>query len=233
MRRMYSEQELTKVVGDVVDSKIEDGSFDESIADYIDEYLVEHPIDITALQGKDVGCKSVTTTNDIAVGGALSVVGNASVGGNLPVTGNITGKSIIENMSGYSYTANTVSNYSITTVYAGVVKNGNKLTVALAFKITKQTGGAGAISVGTFFMPAGVLNKLIPVTIGDGAVLATKQEVALRTYSGAVDSVSCYSYISKGTYGITYNMSLDNLVVDDEYFIRVESTFLLSNSLAS
>ena len=64
MRRMYSEQELTKVIKAVFEAELESGALDESIADYVDAYLVEHPVDVTALEGQDVECASVTTTGD-------------------------------------------------------------------------------------------------------------------------------------------------------------------------
>ena len=80
MRRMYSEQELTTTIGQVLDSKIEDGSFGGIISDAVDAYLVEHPVDITALEGQDVELAS------------------------LDATGLITGGEIVEKMSGYSFT---------------------------------------------------------------------------------------------------------------------------------
>ena len=51
---MYSEQELTQVINEVIAGKIEAGAFDEAIADAVDDYLVEHPVDITALNGQTI-----------------------------------------------------------------------------------------------------------------------------------------------------------------------------------
>ena len=80
MRRMYSEQELTKIIGEVFDQKIEAGAFNDSIADAVDAYLTEHPVDITALEGLDISVGSLTSTGAIsAASGAIS--GNLSVEG--------------------------------------------------------------------------------------------------------------------------------------------------------
>ena len=66
MRRMYSEQELTKIIGEVFDSKLEAGAFDDSISDAVDAYLVEHPVDITALEGKTIAPAVVNATTSIS-----------------------------------------------------------------------------------------------------------------------------------------------------------------------
>ena len=49
MRRMYSEQELTKVIQEVFEAELESGALDSKVSDAVDAYLVEHPVDITAL----------------------------------------------------------------------------------------------------------------------------------------------------------------------------------------
>ena len=62
MRRMYSEQELTKVIKEVFDAELASGALDDKINDAVDAYLLENPVDITALEGQDVECASVTAT---------------------------------------------------------------------------------------------------------------------------------------------------------------------------
>lgn len=63
MRRMYSEQELTNIIKEVFDAEVESGVFDESIADYVDAYLVEHPVDITALEGQTIEPARINVAN--------------------------------------------------------------------------------------------------------------------------------------------------------------------------
>ena len=70
MRRMYSEQELTKIVKEVseayIDELIEGGEFDQAIADYVDAYLVEHPVDITALEGQTIAPAVVNASTSMS-----------------------------------------------------------------------------------------------------------------------------------------------------------------------
>lgn len=133
MRRMYSEQELSVIVYQVMGQYIENGAFNQTINDYIDAYLVEHPIDPTAITGLDIAPKNVTAS------------------------GNITAPSIIENMSGYSFNKNS----SITYSYANVIKNGNKVTFAISGELTKGTENS-TIALGTFTIPESIANKIIP-----------------------------------------------------------------------
>ena len=124
MRRMYSEQELTKIIGDVLDGEIESGAFDEKVSYSVDAYLVEHPVDITALEGKDVELAS------------------------LDATGLITGGEIVEKMSGYTYTkVASTEDHTIDYVYCSAVKNGNKLTLVWFIDLVYISGG-GEFSLG-------------------------------------------------------------------------------------
>ena len=66
MRRMYSVQELSEIVSAVVGQKIEDGSFDETLAGLVDDYLTEHPVDITALEGQTIAPAVVNATTSIS-----------------------------------------------------------------------------------------------------------------------------------------------------------------------
>ena len=211
MRRMYSEQELTRIIGEVFDQKLESGALDSSISDAVDAYLVEHPVDITALVGKDVSCKSVTTTNDITAGGS------------------ITGPSIIQTMSGFSYSPSENTDVSIS--YAGVVQNGNKLTFALAGKYTPTELGA-TIVIGGFFIPESIYNKLVNTTIGVDSVLGADNLIMS-------DSVFTNSSIpmrttktTSGGYQIFWFADSRTLTLNTEYAFRIEETFLLSDNLA-
>ena len=87
MRRMYSEKELTTIINQVVGEYIEADALDESIADAVDDYLTEHPVDITALEGQDISLATLTSTGDV------------DVGGDLDVSGSVSGAEIIEKLS--------------------------------------------------------------------------------------------------------------------------------------
>ena len=108
MRRMYSVKELTDLIKEVFDAEIASGAFDTKINNAVDAYLVEHPVDITALEGQDVELNS------------------------LDAVGLITGGEIVEKMSGYSFTQ--INDVEWSPIYAGIVKNGNKLTYQLYYQ---------------------------------------------------------------------------------------------------
>ena len=63
---MYSEQELTKIISEVFDQKVQEGALDDSIASAVDAYLVEHPVDITALEGQTIAPAVVAATTSIS-----------------------------------------------------------------------------------------------------------------------------------------------------------------------
>ena len=66
MRRMYSEQELTKVIQNVFEQELEDGALDDKIASAVDAYLIENPVDITALEGQTIAPSVVNATTSIS-----------------------------------------------------------------------------------------------------------------------------------------------------------------------
>lgn len=204
MRRMYSEKELTTIINQVVGEHIEDGALDESIADAVDAYLLENPIDITALEGLDISV------------------------GSLDADGLITGGEIVEKMSGYSFTPHTTDKGTFTHVYAGVVKNGNRLTLVNAFSFTKADGATGTVQSGRFIIPSAIVAKIYAF-IGANLVDARKISVTPDGQSfvdiiskwAKYDSVSLYSVIDPAP-----------LTAGVEYYIRQEITILLSNNLA-
>ena len=63
MRRMYSEQELTKVIKEVFEAELASGALDEQVSDAVDAYLVEHPVDITALEGQTINPARIDVAN--------------------------------------------------------------------------------------------------------------------------------------------------------------------------
>ena len=209
MRRMYSEQELTNVIKAVFEQELEDGALDDKVVDAVDDYLTEHPVDPTAITGLDIAPKDVTAS------------------------GNITAPSIIENMIGYVFIPKeSITGYSFSYVYVGVVKNGNKLTFVTSLKITKTDADAGATqSLGTFQVPQEVHDALYPVTIGGSDVLTTQKVQASSSYQNSVD---CPAWMTKGvSRTLSIGANLTNLVVNTEYYIRQEVTFLLSSNMIS
>ena len=202
MRRMYSEQELTKVIKEVFDAEIASGAFDEKVSDAVDAYLVENPVDITALEGQDVELAS------------------------LDASGLITGGEIVEKMSGYSY-----GNWSspVTPIYAGAVKNGNKLTLVIFGKINAETP-ISTYGLGEFNLPSAVLNKIYPYTLdGNDRVVSNGK---LYFYDSLTTSVAIDIAVLKYTGKLLISTRNTNLLTGStDYYFRFEQTYLLSDTL--
>ena len=151
--------------------------------------------------------------------------------GNVNISGNLTADSIIENMSGYSFSPRTLANVNITNVYCGIVKNGNKLTVVQFFKI-ERTGSASYGAVGEFNIPSEVANKLYPTQIG--VVTNALSSKIVSFFKDPQTTVELKTIVIKGT-NLFQNFlyGLGNLELNVEYQCRLETTFLLSDNLAS
>ena len=211
MRRMYSEQELTNVIKAVFEQELEDGALDENVADAVDDYLTEHPVDITALEGQDISCNSVDAD------------------------ATITGAEIVEKMSGYRFTKATNTKATYEYIYAGVVKNGNKLTFAIAMNITRTDDFTSASSLGVFTIPSAVSSKLYPTSVGAYNLLSF-QDVTITKDGINQKSVACQ--ISKSNVDIVTQLTNSGnlntqFTLTEKYYVRVEMTFLLSDSLVS
>ena len=170
------------------------------------------------------------TSNDL---GAI-FSGNITISGNLTVTGGIaggaiTGDSIIENMSGYTFEKIDKENLTNEAIYAGAVKNGNKLTLVYYANLTRTDDVTGNISnLCRFFLPAGVLSKLIP---DENDWLARSSFWASSAANAGVNSTWL---VEKGGTGVYFRATkLNDLVLNTKYLCRFEITFLLSDNLAS
>ena len=207
MRRMYSEKELTTIINQVVGEYIEAGALDDSIADAVDAYLLEHPVDITALEGQDVELAS------------------------LDATGLITGGEIVEKMSGYSFTKGVSDeNTQVSHIYAGVVKNGNKITFVWFGTITPLNAGY-TFSPAKFNIPSSVGEKLYPTTIGgDTNKLVYGQAWFASSYNAGI--AGNYWVDKNSNTQISLAIRTVGLTANQAYNVRIEMTFLLSANLA-
>ena len=205
MRRMYSEQELTNVIKKVFEEELESGALDELVSDAVDAYLVEHPVDITALEGQDVELNS------------------------LDADGLITGGEIVEKMSGYSFNpASSGANSTLEYVYTGAVKNGNKLTFAIALYITK-IGSSEERNVGIFYIPSVVANKLYPALVGEYNYLAIQKVTALQE-DYAVKQLNSF-ILKPSSSSVQVNVDTTEMDANKKTYVRIEVTFLLSDTL--
>lgn len=165
--------------------------------------------------------------------------GNITISGNLTVTGGIsgnaiTGDSIIENMSGYTYNShsNPASEIVKEDIYAGVVKNGNKITFCYYGKIKRidtVSAGGGMIGLCYFYIPSAIGSKLYP---------SQDDRLEMKEVYCAIDYDSGISI--PGTVAKSSNTLLafrlykgNDLTLNQDYLLRFEVTFLLSDNLAS
>ena len=151
--------------------------------------------------------------------------------GNLNVDGSISGDEIIENMSGYSFIPNeTGDGFTMEHIYAGVVKNGNKITFVSAFKITKTADQDYHKLVGSFIIPSDLMDKLYPTEIDGRDILDIKVGGAFASQNSFVSQQYGLEKLTDKLVIRLYN-ARTNLTTNTEYFIRCECTLLLSENL--
>lgn len=146
----------------------------------------------------------------------------------LNLNGDLTANSIIENMSGYSFTKGAiVAGWTATGVYAGVVKNGNKITFVVAYNIKKTSADAQTfLYLGRYNIPTDILDKIYP-SLDDLIGVDSRKLLALSTNSIDIDG-----FCEKGTTFLSFGIAgLGSLVVDTDYYVRYELTLLLSENL--
>lgn len=174
-----------------------------------------------------------TWANNINAAAISAINGATITPANVNATGNITGASIIENMSGYTFAKGSeTTNITREFVYSGVVKNGNKITFVIAVNLTRTDDVTSDVTVGNFSVPTAVFNKLYPTLIGGYYYLDNKIIQAWRSDSGYVDLTS---YILKGV-SVQFRINvgaINNLPLNTKHYYRYEVTFLLSENLAS
>lgn len=146
----------------------------------------------------------------------------------------IKADSIVENMTGYTFTKSITEGVSC--LYAGVVKNGNKLTFVITsiFTPASEASSGAPIGLGKFVVPADIAEKLVPFT---SQTLTNVLDIKSGTFNS-------YVVNSRGTNLVVYKNDYDlNFVAyplvplagdgNTPYYIRFEATFLLSNNLAA
>ena len=157
--------------------------------------------------------------------------------GNVNIAGNLTADSIIENMSGYSFTASSLADYTLDLAYVGAVKNGNKVTFAIAGNITTPAViGSTAVDIGYFEIPNEVATKLVNTAVGGGNVLAVNSVVFVPSYDGITNAKTVNMVSYKATpqrIAIRFYRPDTQIEANKIYFFRYESTFLLGNNLVS
>ena len=178
------------------------------------------------------------TTQDLGAifNGNISISGNLTVSGNISgnaISGNsisgtaITGDSIIENMSGYTFSKYGLTQW--TPVYCGVCKNGNKLTFVV-FGVFNSASPANMALV-NINIPQAIGQKLYPYTLGSETRVLDVKEVLLwdTVNSHKTANIEIEKY-SDTKIAISFRPSA-SVEANTDYAFRIEATFLLSDNL--
>ena len=159
------------------------------------------------------------------------IADNLGVDGNIQATGSINAPEIVEQMSGYSFTADPSIAEGITITYAGIVKNGNKLTLVIALDVLLSEALNAGTYIGTFAVPESIGDLLIPFNLGGTNYLDVKD---VQFASSGTSTISSKSRLMKHTdTQVRLNIRLENFVANTQYYGRYECTFLLSENMAT
>ena len=198
---------------------------------------------------------SVNITGNLQVGTNLDVDGyaqfeNGNFHGDLGVSqdiacnninvyykvdaGSVEANEIKEKMTGYSASLSTFeTGFNFTKTYVGCVKTGNKITFAIAGTIRRtaniQSYGAFS-SVLKFTIPQDVADKLYPKSTSFGYVLATNKLNCFKSEEASVDIVIDWAKPAFNQVEVVL-IGLNDLDLNEDYYIRTDVTFLLSDSL--
>lgn len=172
---------------------------------------------------------------DTATLESVEITGSASVGGGLDVGGEITGNSIIENMSGYTFASPEVAGITKNILYASITKQGNLLNLAIVAKLNRSESVSGnTLRIGEFTIPADIGEKLVPTSIAGSNPIYLENKIfpLFSSYNTAANSLPV-SVTKTGNTNIVIaaNPINNNTTIGTEYFLRVQFTFLLSESM--
>ena len=142
-------------------------------------------------------------------------------------------KPVVEVMNGYTFAPGYVNRptYDVGIIYAGAVRNGNKITLSLAFNIKRKSDDIDAYYpiVGKFIIPSSIFNRLVP-DFGD--VLDAKRVILIKSFDD-VSPVPLVMCTRKGTTEILMQLAPYTIPLNTTYYSRYEVTFLLSDNMAA
>ena len=226
MRRMYSEQELTKIVEkvskDYIDELIEGGEFDDEIADYVDAYLVEHPVDITALEGKTIAPAVVNATTSV---NAPAVVGT-SVEASTSIK--YLQKIIDANGNHVRFGEGNGAPATISGMTASYYKwslSGTHLMLVLAGTLDDATTIGNNTDLCVFELPEWIMAKIYPVF---GNAIEVKS-IVLRASDWSAEDNPMNIALLKSTYALSFR-NLGSLTTTASRGFRIEFDLVIDLS---
>ena len=212
-------------------------------------YIKDGNLHLVLTDGDDLDAGNMYS-GDIALSGNLSAAGVTALG-NIYAAGvtaaNVktpmltsdepeisTEKPVVEVMNGYSFERGYEGPaYDINITYAGAVKNGNKLTLSLAFSIKRKSDDidVGIPIVGKFAIPSSLFDKLLTDA---NRLLDVKRVILISRYTDFASPISLVMFSRKveGKVEILLT-SVKQIPLDTTYYSRYEATFLLSDNMAA
>ena len=244
----FADSKVSTVVGVTSNSFIVSDQYNDLVDDvvYVSNVAINasgHLI-VTLSNGDNIDAGLIKQVASFSINSSQQLIANYNDGtstnlgpifnGNVNIAGNLTADSIIENMSGYSFVTQTNPSATLEYIYAGAVKNGNKLTIAVALNITRTSNFTSAVTLGNFYLPQSVLDKLYPTPIGNYNLLSMSNITitmdGINTKDVAFQIAKSYTNI---VVSLTNSSNLNTqFTLNDKYYVRVEATYLLSNNLA-
>lgn len=143
----------------------------------------------------------------------------------------ITGNSIIETPRNYTFQKHSGVSYA----YAGICKNGNKITFAIACTLNWSSIPVSQ-ALATIVLPLDIYNNLFPMTYGgSNNILSVKSVCLYKNENEFVPlNVRFVKSSSPGYVTITlYPLGSASIDPNTDYILRYEETFLLSENLAA
>lgn len=143
-------------------------------------------------------------------------------------------KPVVERMTGYYITQVAQANLEITPIYTGACKNGNKLTFVFFFKIKKIATDGGDKRVFNITIPSSIGAKLFPFSVSPFTNILDAKLIDLWKENDITITIN-ERMLTRKENNTTIFVSLreNSLVIDTNYLVRYEVTFLLSENLSA
>ena len=246
----FADSKVSTVIGVTSNSFIVSDQYNDLVDDivYVSNVAINasgHLI-VTLSNGDDIDAGLIKQVSSFSINGSQHLIasyndgtstdlgaiftGNVNISGTLNATA-ITGDSIIENMTGYAFALDSnATNYGFVINYAGVVKNGNKITFALAGTLTRNATTPPNVTLANFTIPNSIGVNLIPNSLNS---LDNKNIALFDSYNSSISipfriRKPSNTRIDIDLYGVGTTPTLNTT-----YEFRYECTFLLSTNLAS
>ena len=243
----FADSKVSTVIGLTENGFIVSDQYNDLVDDVV--YVSNVEIDasahliVTLSNGTEIDAGLIKEVSNFSIDGSQHLIANYNDGtstdlgsiftGNVNIAGNFTANSIIENMVNYSFTKDgSLASNDITLVYAGVCKNGNKITFVVAGTFNHGTGDTVADNpyLGTFNIPATVGQKIYPQVSN---ILDSRNTNFIRANTTVVSKKYICAKASDSQIILQLNGMTSGFDDEVNYGFRIEETFLLSNNLAS